>query len=161
MRLTLSAVVAAIALSTGCSSIVSKADYPVNIQSIPENANFTITNKAGNQIHKGTTPETVNLKAGEGYFSSEEYTISVTKLGFKTQDYVLKTSIDGWYFGNLLIGGLIGMLIVDPITGAMYSLPEKATIQLNSDIAMSNTHPLTIKTIDSLSPEQKSQLVKL
>jgi hypothetical protein len=30
--------------------------------------------------------------------------------------------VDGWYFGNLLFGGLIGLLIVDPATGAMYKL---------------------------------------
>lgn len=36
------------------------------------------------------------------------------------------SSLSGWYFGNMILGGLIGMLIVDPLTGAMYNLtPEK------------------------------------
>lgn len=30
--------------------------------------------------------------------------------------------MNGWYFGNLLLGGVIGMLIVDPATGAMYRI---------------------------------------
>jgi hypothetical protein len=37
----------------------------------------------------------------------------------------LDSTLSGWYFGNILIGGLIGLLIVDPLTGAMYDLePE-------------------------------------
>ena len=39
----------------------------------------------------------------------------------------IQGKLDGWYFGNLLFGGLIGMVIVDPITGAMYRL-EKSYI---------------------------------
>ena len=34
----------------------------------------------------------------------------------------LDSSLSGWYFGNIIFGGLIGMLIVDPVTGAMYNL---------------------------------------
>jgi hypothetical protein len=32
--------------------------------------------------------------------------------------------LDGWYIGNILLGGLIGMLIVDPISGAMFKIAE-------------------------------------
>jgi hypothetical protein len=40
--------------------------------------------------------------------------------------YALDSSVSGWYFGNLAFGGVIGMLIVDPLTGAMYNLtPDK------------------------------------
>ena len=34
--------------------------------------------------------------------------------------------MNGWYFGNILFGGLIGMIAVDPATGAMYTLQPKA-----------------------------------
>lgn len=30
--------------------------------------------------------------------------------------------LDGWYFGNILLGGVIGMLIVEPATGAMWKI---------------------------------------
>ncbi len=30
--------------------------------------------------------------------------------------------VNGWYFGNILLGGVLGMLIIDPATGAMYKL---------------------------------------
>jgi len=45
----------------------------------------------------------------------------------------VKLTVDGWYFGNVLFGGLIGILIVDPATGAMYTLkPNELNINLIS-----------------------------
>jgi hypothetical protein len=32
--------------------------------------------------------------------------------------------MDGWYIGNILFGGVIGFLIVDPATGAMWKLGD-------------------------------------
>lgn len=52
-----------------------------------------------------------------------DYRIKVTKPGFNDIYATLQHSIDGWYWGNIIFGGLIGMLIVDPATGAMYKLP--------------------------------------
>jgi hypothetical protein len=34
----------------------------------------------------------------------------------------IQNSIDGWYWANFLIGGVIGLLIVDPATGAMFEI---------------------------------------
>ena len=36
------------------------------------------------------------------------------------------SKVEGWYWGNILFGGLIGMIIVDPATGAMYKLDTEA-----------------------------------
>jgi hypothetical protein len=45
----------------------------------------------------------------------------------------LDSSVSGWYFGNLAFGGVIGMLIVDPLTGAMFNLtPDKIDQPLTS-----------------------------
>jgi hypothetical protein len=46
--------------------------------------------------------------------------------GHANAEAKLDSSLSGWYFGNIIFGGLLGMLIVDPLTGAMYNLtPEK------------------------------------
>lgn len=34
----------------------------------------------------------------------------------------LTTGPSGWYVGNVVFGGLIGLLIVDPATGAMWGI---------------------------------------
>lgn len=146
---------------TGCSSIVSKTDYPVSINSSPEGASFAVTNRAGNAVHSGSTPATITLSSSAGYFKGESYTITLSKEGFSTKEYTINSSLDGWYFGNILLGGLIGMLIVDPATGAMYNLPERVDVTLDAQSAASKVSTLTIASIDSLSPAQKSSLIRI
>ncbi len=120
------AVIAACALS-GCATIFNGETQAVTIKSDPDAAALTITNRAGEKIHAGTTPVTLTLKRGAGYFKSEEYKVRVSKDGFTPVEVTVTGSVGGWYIGNLLFGGLIGMLIVDPITGAMYNL-EPSTV---------------------------------
>jgi hypothetical protein len=146
---------------SGCASIVSDSSYPVAIQSTPDFANFTITNKSGVTVHTGVTPTIVTLKAGAGYFKSESYSIKVSKEGYADKTFVLSSTMDGWYWGNILIGGLIGMLIVDPITGAMYKLPADVAINLDTATTASNNQIMTIASYDSLNEEQKAKLIKV
>ena len=146
----------------GCSSIVSKSEYAVTVASTPSNANFTITNKAGDAVQSGMTPSTITLKSSSGYFAGESYTIKLTKEGYSPKTYTLKSSIDGWYFGNLLFGGLIGMIIIDPLTGAMYNLPARTDISLEPTTGSATSDKtFTIATIDSLTENQKSRLERI
>lgn len=124
--------IAAIALSmlSGCASIFSEDTYPVSITSAPSNANIEIKNEDGTTVYTGNTPATVKLKAGAGYFDGERYLVTFRKDGYEPSTYTLNSGIDGWYWGNLLIGGVLGMLIIDPATGAMYTLPQTASASL-------------------------------
>ena len=42
----------------------------------------------------------------------------------------MQGDLDAWYWGNILFGGLIGWFFVDPVTGAMYKLPERTSANL-------------------------------
>ena len=150
-----------ITMLSGCSSIISKSDYAISINSTPDEAKFVVTNKAGQKVHGGTTPSTVTLKSSSGFFSGETYTISFTKNGYTTKMHTITSDIDGWYFGNILFGGLIGMLIVDPATGAMYNLPDRIEVSLDSNVSSTKPESLTISTIDSLTAEDISRLQKI
>lgn len=152
---------AAVSLLSSCASIVSDSSYPVAIHSTPDAANFTVTNKSGITVHSGITPSIVTLEAGAGYFKRESYTIKVSKEGHTDKTFTLTSSVDGWYWGNILFGGLIGMLIVDPISGAMYKLPADISINLDSTTTANNSQILTIASYDSLTSEQKAKLVRL
>lgn len=112
--------------ATGCASIISDSAYPVAITSIPDQADFVVTNQKGDKVHSGKTPSTVTLKSGAGYFDGEKYSINLSKDGYKDQVTTVDTYLNGWYFGNFAFGGLLGMLVIDPLTGAMWRLPEKA-----------------------------------
>jgi hypothetical protein len=46
--------------------------------------------------------------------------------------------LNKWYFGNILLGGVIGMLVVDPLTGAMYSLDEDYVVKMSQDNSPAN-----------------------
>jgi hypothetical protein len=121
--LTACVLIVAVMFITGCASIVSKSDYPVSFNSSPDEATITITDKSGIQIYKGKTPTQVTLKSGAGFFSGAKYTVNFEKEGCEPQTMILEKQFDGWYLGNIIFGGIIGILIVDPATGAMWKLP--------------------------------------
>lgn len=152
--------ISAITLSLfGCASIVSDSQYTVAINSSPDDATFTILDKQGRSIQSGQTPSSITLNASSGFFQGQQYSIELSKDGYDDKTYPLSSTVDGWYFGNILIGGLIGMLIVDPATGAMYKLPERIDVSLDESVAQRTDAELTIATLDSLSDAQREQLV--
>ncbi len=62
-------------MCSGCASIVSKSQYPVTINSNPGGATVTVKNKRGLVIHTATTPATISLAAGAGFFSPARYAL--------------------------------------------------------------------------------------
>ena len=111
----------------GCATIVSKSNWPYYIDSNPAGAQVTITNKKGKEVFKGKTPTVVKLKSGSGFFGKESYYLNYSRPGYEDKTVNLECKINGWYFGNILIGGLIGMLIIDPATEPCISwMEEKA-----------------------------------
>jgi hypothetical protein len=159
--LKLSAVFLSLALLSGCSTIVSDSQYPVSITSSPSQADFILKNKEGKNVHSGKTPETVTLNASSGFFQGETYTLILNKDGFDEKTIQIESSLDGWYFGNILLGGWLGMLIIDPVTGAMFKLPENANATLNGVVADKNKSGITIAMLDSVSDEDKMNLVPI
>src|SRR5688500_6256145 len=98
-------------LHSNCATIVSKSSYPVSITTTPVGAQVSITDKKGKEIFKGTSPATIKLKAGAGYFSRAEYQVKLSAPGYDEKILPITFKLNGWYFGNILIGGVIGMLI--------------------------------------------------
>jgi len=117
--------------ATGCATIFNGRTQVVQFVSTPDNANVVISNRAGERIHSVVTPATVPLKRSSGFFNSERYTAVVTKAGFKPQIITVQGKVNNWYFANLMFGGVVGMLIVDPASGAMFTLsPSTADASL-------------------------------
>lgn len=112
-------------LLSSCATIFTKSTYPVSFYSTPAGADIVITNKKGYEIFSGITPTIVPLKSGSGFFSSAEYYVKISKPGYEDHITTITSSLEGWYFGNIFIGGLIGMLIVDPATGAMWTIDQE------------------------------------
>lgn len=113
-------------LLTGCSTIVSDSSYPVSLNSSPSGASVEVKNKKGHVVFSGVTPSQVELDSGRGYFSKEDYKVVFRKEGYHPHRDSITCSMDNWYWGNFLFGGLIGLFIVDPISGAMFELDQKS-----------------------------------
>lgn len=113
---------------SSCASIVSKNHYPINISSTPSEANIEIKDAKGKIVHSGKTPAIVSLKTKKAYFQGMSYSISFSKAGYQTHTIELKPRIDGWYIGNCLFG--VPGLVVDPLTGSMWSLPKEVCVDL-------------------------------
>ncbi len=147
-------------LTSGCASIASKSHYDLAINSDPTGADFVVTDREGKRVFTGSTPAMVKLKASAGFFKNQAYVIELNKPGFEPRTYTVSSKLDGWYWGNLFIGGLLGMLVIDPATGAMYKLPESVNVMLDESTVPSET-ALNITTIDRLSAEQRARLQEL
>lgn len=149
-------------LLSGCASIVGKDMFPLTINSNPDGANIVIQDESGKKMFAGTTPTTVTLAAGESYFHAKSYHITFSKPGYAEQYAEVKAEISGWYFGNILLGGLIGMLIVDPITGKMWKLPPNVTVDLSQKLSLNQNQPnLKIMTLNQVPESLRKHLVRL
>ena len=148
---------------TSCASILSKSQYPVAITSSPSGAKFTVTNDTGVVVHQGTTPSTVTLPASAGYLKAASYTVEFSRKGNSSQSIQINAKVDGWYFGNLLLGGLIGMVVVDPLTGAMWKLDDTVNANFKTLATLDNGHGRQLQFVDrsSIHGETEKHLVAL
>lgn len=122
-------------LLSNCASVFNRPNKHVEITSSPSGAAVTVTSSEGRQVHAGTTPTTAVLPTSRGYFRGQTYTVEISKAGYPERTVTLDARMSGWYLGNLVIGGVIGMLVIDPLTGSMWTLDEKVAVDLKSSSA--------------------------
>ncbi|MCO4294079.1 PEGA domain-containing protein [Solitalea sp. MAHUQ-68] len=149
-------------LSTSCASIVSRSSYPISINSTPSEAKVSITDKKGIEIYTGQTPANLKLKSGSGFFGKARYQVKLEKPGYDPKIVPVEFKLNGWYFGNIVFGGLIGMLIVDPATGAMYRLEtEFVNETLIKTLASTEDSQLKVYALSDIPAEWKNHLVQI
>ena len=150
-------------LVIGCATIVGKTTQVVSLSSAPDQADVVIIDENKKDIFKGKTPTTVTLKKGDGYFHGKDYTVTISKEGFSDRTVKIGSKPSGWYIaGNILFGGLIGWFIVDPATGAMWTLiPEKVEGTLKAESTLSSFQTLHIVLLEDVPLHLKSKMVPL
>lgn len=143
MRILKSLLMGPLLLLTGCATILGNSTQPVTINSEPPGSTVLITDESGNAIFKGMTPTTVTLEKSTGhYFGAKKYKVQFSQTGYSDKEMTLSESPDGWYFCNILLGGIIGMLLVDPWNGGMWSLgPNYVNPVLEKQDGKSNLAP--------------------
>ena len=105
---------------SGCATIISGEDQNVAIRSNPSGAHVRIDG-----LIEGTTPMMVDLAR------KKRHQIDVEHGGQKVTRGTTR-GFNWWYLGNIIFGGVIG-LIIDPCMGGMYEIkPETVYVDFNS-----------------------------
>ena len=106
----------------GCATVIKGTTQSIGITSEPSGAWVRVDGE-----DEGMTPVVVNMKR------SKDHTVVMGKDGYKNHEATILRRPGGWIWGNIFIGGLIG-LVVDLITSANNNLvPEKVHADLQAD----------------------------
>jgi hypothetical protein len=163
----LMSVIGASLFSGGCASIVNSGDREISIQTQPPGATASIRKSGGSiadVVAVERTPCTVSLDPKQSYFKGQSYTLRLEMPGYKVAEVELTPKMSGWYWGNLLFGGLIGMVAVDPATGAMWNIsPDKIERKLASgqSALIKNKTGFVVVLEAELTPAERQHMVRL
>lgn len=149
---------------SGCATIVHGGPRSVSVASTPAGAKVSIYDRSNTLVQTNTTPFVAQLSTGYKYFRGQEYRLVFELPAYAPAEVHLQSTISGWYLGNLLFGGVVGMLIVDPITGAMYNLtPEKIEQPLSRTQAqvISKGDGLLVVLASQITPQERAEMVRI
>ena len=122
--------VAVIILFSSCATLFGKSSYTVQVNSVPSDVIVTVYNRKGIEVLSDTTPCEIRLKSKAGYFKRAIYSLEFNKEGYERGNDEITAKVNPWYYGNLLLGGYIGLLLIDPLTGAMYKIETREITQV-------------------------------
>ncbi|MBU4305276.1 MAG: PEGA domain-containing protein [Candidatus Omnitrophica bacterium] len=108
------------AMLAGCATIMQGTTQEIGISSTPTGATVKINNQ-----EKGKTPIILDLKRKDNHI------VTIEMPGYMPYEATFTKSVSGWVWGNIVFGGLIG-LVVDFAAGGIYKLTPtelKAVLQ--------------------------------
>ena len=120
----LMAVVALGLAASACATVVGGTTQDVLVESQPSGAECKIDRLGANIGVVKPTPGRVNIAR-----SKDNVIVSCTQEGYEQSNEVLVSSFTGATFGNLLVGGLVGV-VVDAASGANNKYPDRVLIVL-------------------------------
>jgi hypothetical protein len=124
-RVAASLLLVSFTLTYGCASIAHGTRQEIPVTSSPTGAAVSLQCGKRASVAGATTPTTVLVSR-----RTEPCTIIVSKDGYEDASVMLTKSLSGWFWGNILIGGVIGM-VIDAADGAMFKrAPEAASLTL-------------------------------
>lgn len=145
---------------SGCATIIKTPRQIINVSTQPNNAKVVVYDNDNMVVWSGETPSAITLNKGKGYFKGATYRLEISKPGYQKMSLELKPTINGgWYLGgNILLGGLIGWIVVDPITGAMWLLdPQNLSVQLSS-YDLEHSGNLKVVMLNEIDPNLLTEL---
>lgn len=133
MKLQAFVIAFAIALTTGCATIIHGTTQTVDFRSDPSGANITIDGKEFGQTPKSIPLYRKGRLKGESSMKTS-YAVQISMEGYEPYEVEVKRTLDGWLFGNIIFGGIIG-IIIDSSNGSMYRLkPDEIFSQMGDEL---------------------------
>jgi len=127
------AVLFVLLITVGCATIISGTKQSIGVNSSPTNAEVVIMTKGGIKVFSGRTPASAPLQR------MNEYMVTVSMSGYQDQTIWITHSFNGWVIGNLICGGVLG-LVVDAVSGSIWNL-EPDSIIVTLVVAMRDGRP--------------------
>lgn len=115
----------ALFLLSGCASIVSGKSQEITLDTTPPGANCNLNRDGKFLAGVPQTPGTVKVEK-----TKDDIEVVCQKPQYTQAKENLDSGTDGWVFGNVLLGGLIGWG-VDSAVGADNKYPEKVAINMS------------------------------
>ena len=140
------------ALLHGCATIVAGSSQELTFQTEPEGATVSVAGKA-----LGRTPLTTEV--------SRDKNLSLTfeKEGYKPYTTQLSTTLNGWFWGNIVFGGFLGST-TDGVSGSIHEYsPSQYFVTLSpaAPYALQNNYAGDIKQIImAFGPEMRVELAR-
>ncbi|MDD4967812.1 MAG: PEGA domain-containing protein [Paludibacter sp.] len=133
-------------LLTSCATIFSGRTQNVLITSNPSSATIYI-----DEVEAGKTPFEAQL------VRKSAHSVRLQLDGYQTYQTNLTQTFNGWYLGNILIGGVIG-LVVDASTGAMFNLsPNMIYAEMNTGTTVVQPAVIELKTTPTTAVEEHTK----
>jgi hypothetical protein len=111
-------------LTSGCATIVKGGSQGVTVKTDPPGANCDLSRKGQSVGVVNPTPGTVQLGK-----SATALDVICRKPGYLDASTKLSSSVQGWTFGNVLLGGFVGIL-VDAGSGALHEYQPEISVKL-------------------------------
>jgi len=118
----------------GCASIFDGDTSILSIMTDPKDATVTIKGSQSGEIITKHTPCSISLNKGS------DYMVSIELAGYRSENVMIRREISGWFWGNILLGGIIGM-VIDYGTNNMW---DHTPTVLNVDLSEQSSLPQTI-----------------
>lgn len=117
--------VALLASLSACATIFTGTTQQIAIDSVPEGASCKVLQGGAPVASVVSTPDTVRIEK-----SSAAIQVSCSKRGYHSADLTEVSGVNGWLFGNLAIGGVVG-IVIDFSTGAAYRYTPSLSLSLD------------------------------
>lgn len=128
-------------LLSSCATIMNGPNQSIGISSNPANAGIWVDGQ-----YFGQTPMIVKLSRKDNHF------LKIQLDGYMPYEATFTRQMSGWVFGNIFIGGIIGVA-VDAITGGIYKLtPEQVEAQMAQQMCVNKKGESFIAVVLEVDP---------